>query len=382
MHGSRLLAEWPRLTNSAYIESLFASGADAREALRRKSSLIKARVTRELPGLPSLQPLHHVLSGAESILAKLMHSSSKVGSEEYGEAAALSDASSAAASAAQSGGQATAADNVQPGGQHSDGPQPAQPAQRGGQPNQAPVGQGPQQAQRGADAQQAQRGADAHQARREAPQQQAQGGPIPQQAAPAPQQAQQAVPAPQQAQQAVPAPQQAVSAPQQAQQAVPVPQQAQQAVPAPQQTVPGPQHAQQALPARQQAQQAVPAPQQAQQAVSAPQQAVSAPQQAVSAPQQAVPGPQQAQHVPYYGPLQLPAFLPAAAVPGLVVPQMPVMAPAPMPVISASVTNVKVWLRSWKHSCDIAWLHIQSHCSLDDICQGVLRAVSRLAGTS
>ena len=297
MHGSRLLAEWPRLTNSAYIESLFASGVDAREALRRKSSLIKARVTRDLPGLPSLQPLHHVLSGAESILAKLMRFSSKVGSEEYGEAAALSDASSAAASAAQSGGQATAADNVQPGGQHSDGPQPAQPAQRGGQPSQAPFGQGPQQAQRGADAQQAQRGADAHQARREAPEQQAQGGPIPQQA-----------------------------------------------------------------------QQAVPAPQQA--------------QQAVSAPQQAVPGPQQAQHVPYYGPLQLPAFLPAAAVPGPVVPQMPVMAPAPMPVISASVTNVQVWLRSWKHTCDIAWLHIQSHCSLDDICQGVLRAVSRLAGTS
>ena len=334
MHGSRLLAEWPRLTNSAYIESLFASGVDAREALRRKSSLIKARVTRDLPGLPSLQPLHHVLSGAESILAKLMRFSSKVGSEEYGEAAALSDASSAAASAAQSGGQATAADNVQPGGQHSDGPQPAQPAQRGGQPSQAPFGQGPQQAQRGADAQQAQRGADAHQARREAPEQQAQGGPIPQQA----------------------------------QQAVPAPQQAQQAVPAPQQAVPAPQHAQQALPARQQAQQAVPAPQQA--------------QQAVSAPQQAVPGPQQAQHVPYYGPLQLPAFLPAAAVPGPVVPQMPVMAPAPMPVISASVTNVQVWLRSWKHTCDIAWLHIQSHCSLDDICQGVLRAVSRLAGTS
>ncbi|KAL0018035.1 hypothetical protein WJX77_009851 [Trebouxia sp. C0004] len=182
------------------------AGIDASRSLKRKSSLIKARVTRDLPGLPSLQPLHHVLSGAESILARLMCLSSKVGNvipEEVGEAASQSGASSAAASAAHSGGQAAAADNVQPGGQHSGRPQPSQPAQRG-QPNQAPVGQGPQQAQRGAAPQQAQRGADAHQARRKAPQQQAQRGPIPQQAAPWPQQAQhaphKAVLSPQQAQ--------------------------------------------------------------------------------------------------------------------------------------------------------------------------------------
>ncbi|DBA76121.1 TPA: hypothetical protein ACH3X1_009864 [Trebouxia sp. C0004] len=194
------------MTNSAYVKSSFAAGIDASRSLKRKSSLIKARVTRDLPGLPSLQPLHHVLSGAESILARLMCLSSKVGNvipEEVGEAASQSGASSAAASAAHSGGQAAAADNVQPGGQHSGRPQPSQPAQRG-QPNQAPVGQGPQQAQRGAAPQQAQRGADAHQARRKAPQQQAQRGPIPQQAAPWPQQAQhaphKAVLSPQQAQ--------------------------------------------------------------------------------------------------------------------------------------------------------------------------------------
>lgn len=189
--------EWLRLTNSAYTEILFASGVDASKSLRRTSSLIKARVTRELPGLPSLQPMHHVLSGAESILARIMCLSSKVGTvipEEAGEAAAQSGASSAAASAAHSGGQAAAADNVQPG-------QPGQPAQRGVQPDQAPVGQGPHQAQRGA---------DAHQARHEVPQQQAQQGQIPQQATPAPQQA---APAPQHG---APAPQQAVPAPQQA----------------------------------------------------------------------------------------------------------------------------------------------------------------------
>jgi len=64
--------------------------------------MIKATVTRELPGLPSLQPLHHILSGAESILARLMRLSSKFGTvlpEEAGEAAAQSGASSAAASA-------------------------------------------------------------------------------------------------------------------------------------------------------------------------------------------------------------------------------------------------------------------------------------------
>ncbi len=78
--------------------------------------MIKATVTRELPGLPSLQPLHHILSGAESILARLMRLSSKFGTvlpEEAGEAAAQSGASSAAASAAHSAGQAADAANAQ-----------------------------------------------------------------------------------------------------------------------------------------------------------------------------------------------------------------------------------------------------------------------------
>ena len=56
--------------------------------------MIKATVTKGLQGLPSLQTLHHVLSGAESILARLMRLSSKVdtlASDEAGEAAAHSD---------------------------------------------------------------------------------------------------------------------------------------------------------------------------------------------------------------------------------------------------------------------------------------------------
>ena len=220
-----------------------ASGVDASKSLRRTSSLIKARVTRELPGLPSLQPMHHVLSGAESILAKIMRLSSKVGTvipEEAGEAAAQSGASSAAVSAAQSGGQAADAANAQ--------------------------------------------------VRRDAPQQQAQ--------------------------------QPAISE-QQAQQSANHEQQAQQP----------------AFPQQQAQQPAIPE-QQAQQ--------LANPEQ-----QQAQHGPQQAQHVPYYGPRQPPAYVPAAAVPAPVVQQVPVMAPAPMPVITARVTNVQVWLNPWSRVGDI-----------------------------
>ena len=237
-----------------------------------------------------MQPLRHVLSGADSILAKLMRLSSKVGTvipEEDGKAAVQSGASSAAASPAHSGGQAAAAANVQSGGQQSGGPQPVQPAQRGAQPNQAPVGEGPQQAQRGAALQQAQRGAalqqaqrgaDAHQARRDAPQQQAQRGVHPN---------------------------------------------------GPQRNV------------RQQQAQQGPIPQQAQRA------------------------PQQAQHGPYYGPGQLPAFVPAAVVPAPSAQQMPIIAPAPLPPITAHVTHLQVWLTPSIHTCGIDWLRIQSHCSLD-----------------
>jgi len=161
-------------------------------------------------------------------------------------------------------------------------------------------------------------------------QQQAQQGPIPQQAqqGPIPQQAQQG-PIPQQVQQG-PIPQQAQQGPipQQAQQD-PIPQQAQQD-PIPQQAQRGPQQAQQD-----------PIPQQAQRA------------------------PQQAQHGPYYGPGQLPAFVPAAVVPAPSAQQMPIIAPAPLPPITAHVTHLQVWLTPSIHTCGIDWLRIQSHCSLD-----------------
>ena len=170
--------------------------------------MIKATVTRSLPGLPSLQSLHHVLSGTESILARLMRLSSKVdtlASEEAGEADAHSD------------GQAVDAANAQ--------------------------------------------------VSRDAPQQQAQQPAIPPQA-------------------------------------------------------------HHAVPAGEW-QTAVPAEEW---------------QPAVSA----VP-----QHVSYYGPRQPPAYVPAAAVPAPVVQQVPVMAPAPMPVITARVTNVQVWLNPWSRVGDI-----------------------------
>ncbi|DBA84265.1 TPA: hypothetical protein ACH3X2_006323 [Trebouxia sp. C0005] len=310
------------------------AGVDASKSLSRNSSLIKARVTRDLPGLPSLQPLHHVLSGAESVLARIMRLSSKVDTiipEKGGEAAPHSGAPSAAASATHSGGEAAAAANAQarhdapqqqakqgtidPQAQHLEGSQPAVPVEE--RQTAVPV----EERQPAVPVEERQPAVPVEEKQPAVPVEERQPAvPVDER--------QTAVPV-EERQTAVPVEERQPAVPVEARQpAVPV-EERQTAVPVEERQPAVPVEARQPAVPVEARQPAVP--------VEARQPAVP-----LEGCQPAVLVPQQAQPVPYCGPAQLPAFVPAPAVPAPFVQHMPVMAPAPVPVISASVTNMQV----------------------------------------